>query len=99
LSASKDCENPLRGAAGDGSGAYRSIPCAEYSEYELAIMHDLRLHLSWVEGNVIYHRVVEPADLETRDGAEYLIALDDDGVPLRIRLDMIRRRRPAGAPT
>jgi len=80
----------------DGAGEYRAIPCGEYSEYELAIMHRERWRLSWVEDNVIFDRVVAPLDLETCRGAEYLIAVDEAGSRLRIRLDRIRRHRPAG---
>lgn len=76
---------------------YQPISCASYDEYEIAIMHHARLHLTWLEGNVIYDQVVTPVDLRTHEGSEYLILRDADGGRREIRLDHIRRMLPLPA--
>ena len=74
---------------------YTPIECSEYSRYELAILHRRRLRLSWrdTEGTV-HVAVLQPLDLETRAGEEFLIARDPGGHRLRLRLDYIRRMEP-----
>ena len=47
---------------------YVPIPCARYSEYELAILHRQRLRLVWSDGNVIHDQTVLPLDLRTMKG-------------------------------
>ncbi len=53
-------------------------------------MHRRRLRLTWHVDNVVYHRIVEPIDLQTRDGEEFLI-YGKGGKTLSIRLDQIRK--------
>ena len=74
---------------------YTPIPCADYSLYELAIMHHQRLCLIWREANVVYDQIVTPLDLETRAGEEFLVCRNRIDEMLRIRLDRIRRMTPA----
>lgn len=74
---------------------YAPIPCALYSEYELAILHRKPLRLRWREDNVIHARVVLPLDLETRHHQEFLLGRAERGERLRIRLDRIIMMEPA----
>lgn len=69
---------------------YIPIPCSQYDRYEVAIMHRRRLRLTWHVDNVVYRRIVEPIDLQTRDGEEFLIC-GKGGETLSIRLDQIRK--------
>lgn len=71
-------------------GGYRPIPCALYSQYEVAIMHREQLRLHWRDAEGLDHidRVM-PRDLQTRDHCEYLIAENGEGQELQIRLDRI----------
>jgi Rho-binding antiterminator len=72
-----------------GAG-YVPIPCARYDFYEIAIMHRSRLRLGWQDGKVSYEQEVTPLNLETRDGEEFLILCDADGIRREVRLDRIR---------
>lgn len=72
---------------------YRPVPCARHSEYELAALRGEWLNLSWQSDGQIRHACLQPQDLETRDGAEYLLARDRQGHAHRIRLDRIREAR------
>ena len=76
---------------------YHPISCASYDEYEIAIMHHARLHLTWQENNVIYDQTVTPLNLRTEAGAEYLILCDASGSTREVRLDHIRRMTPLTA--
>ncbi len=74
---------------------YRPIDCGLYSRYEVAIMHRDWLKLSWRDAEGMNHlEVLRPVDLETRDGAEYLIAHNRNGDRFRLRLDRIDRVDP-----
>ncbi len=53
-------------------------------------MHRRRLRLTWYADNVVYRRIVEPIDLQTRDGEEFLIC-GKGGETFSIRLDQIRK--------
>ena len=79
---------------------YQPISCANYDQYEIAIMHHACLRLTWQEDNVIYDQVVTPLNLRTQGGAEYLILRDATGAAREVRLDHIRRMQalPAGGP-
>jgi len=75
---------------------YRPIPCALYSRYELAVLRHVRLTVAWRdEAGGTHLERLEPLDLETRDGAEYLLARAvPGGAPRRLRLDRILRAEP-----
>ncbi len=78
---------------------YRPIDCADYSRYELAILRRQTLLLSWCDETLMVHlEVVEPKDLQTRAGEEFLIARRRDGRRLRVRLDRILAIRQPGGP-
>ena len=82
---------------------YIPVPCAVHSHYERAILQRRWLRLAW-NGSKDMRRIehLQPRDLRTRGGAEYLIARSPNGVTRAIRLDRIRRAeivsRPAGHP-
>ena len=71
---------------------YTPIDCGLHSAYELAIVHAKRLRIYWRHKNGQLHvEVVKPRDLQTRNHAEYLIAQQQDGAQLELRLDCLRR--------
>lgn len=72
---------------------YRSISCANYDEYEIAILHHQHLHLVWHDGNAIHDQVITPLDLRTAQGEEYLVLRLASGETTEIRLDHIRRSK------
>lgn len=74
---------------------YVPIACDLHSEYELAILHRRPLHLVWSENNVIHEEAVLPLDLKTEHHEEFLLCRAKDGSTHRIRLDQIRRVKPA----
>ena len=74
---------------------YKPIPCTEYDVYEIAIMQGRRLRLTWREANVIYWQIVNPLDLETLNGEEFLIFRAMGGKTFSTRLDHIRKIEPA----
>lgn len=70
---------------------YQPIACASYDQYEIAILHKRKLQLTWQEGNVTYSQVVEPLNLRTAQGEEFLILRLPGGETREVRLDHIRR--------
>ena len=72
---------------------YRSIACATYDEFEIAILHHQHLHLVWHDGNAIHDQVITPLDLRTAQGEEYLVLRLASGETTEIRLDHIRRSK------
>lgn len=70
---------------------YKPISCANYDQYEIAILHGSKLHLTWQIDNVIYNQVVTPLNLRTAHGEEFLILRLADGATAQVRLDHIRR--------
>ena len=72
-------------------GDYKPISCASYDQYEIAIMHKQKLHLSWHEDNVVFDQIVTPLNLRTARGKEFLILRTADGDTREVRLDHIRR--------
>jgi Rho-binding antiterminator len=70
---------------------YTPIDCGLYSQYELAILHHRRLRISWRDNQGETHiGILTPRDLQTREGAEFMIAEDQDGQSLELRLDWIQ---------
>jgi len=70
---------------------YKPISCASYDQYEIAILHGSKMHLTWQTDNVIYDQVVTPLNLRTALGAEYLTLCLASGETAEVRLDHIRR--------
>ena len=78
----------------DSDKPYQPIPCATYSEYELAIMQHRHLQLAWRDAHDLEHiSQLQPLDLKTENHGEYLLAQDHEGQTLKIRLDWIRQYR------
>jgi len=70
---------------------YKPIPCGVYDAYEIAIMHGELIRLVWKnESNQHNISVLKPLDLQTHEGAEFLIAETDAGETLHLRLDYIQ---------
>ena len=70
---------------------YLPVPCELHSQYELAIMQRQTLKLVWRDGQQTHISTVAPLDLQTRQGQEFLIAKDQQGQRLQIRLDYIQQ--------
>ena len=73
---------------------YEPIACHLHDTYEIAIMGQRRLQLRWRDGDSEHSESVLPLDLRTADSAEWLLARDDHGEQLLIRLDWISDARP-----
>jgi transcriptional antiterminator Rof (Rho-off) len=75
---------------------YRPVDCALHSEYELAIMQQRRLHLTWQGNDATTHiEVIMPTDLYTPQGEEYMVITRGNGQVEDIRLDRIIRYHDA----
>jgi Rho-binding antiterminator len=70
---------------------YKPVSCANYDQYEIAILHGSKMHLTWQTDNIIYDQVVTPLNLRTARGAEYLLLRLASGEAAEVRLDHIRR--------
>lgn len=69
---------------------YQPIACETYSQYELAIMHRESLRIAWRDDQGHSHlSTITPTDLQTKNHEEFLLATDQQGKALRIRLDRI----------
>ena len=75
---------------------YKPIDCGLHSTYELLIMQHRSCRLGWHDANGTVHiQVVTPTDLYTRDGEEFMVVADTNGVTQEIRLDRLRHCTPA----
>ena len=72
---------------------YKPIACANYDQYEIAILHAAKMRLTWQIGNVIYDQVITPLNLRTAHSEEYLILRLACGETVEVRLDHIRRSK------
>ena len=71
--------------------SYKPIPCAVYDTYEIAILHGELLQLVWKDEMARHNiKLLKPLDLQTHEGAEFLIAQTDEGKTLQLRLDRIQ---------
>ncbi|QKT03325.1 transcriptional antiterminator, Rof [Ectothiorhodospiraceae bacterium 2226] len=69
---------------------YVSMPCEQYAELELAIMHRERLRVAWRgDDGSSFVGLLDPRDLQTESGAEFLLGVLPDGKSVRLRLDHI----------
>jgi len=79
----------------DDNKPYQAISCADYSKYELWIMHRRNLKVAWKDETGQEHLgILQPLDLRTRNKQEFLIAQLPQGDKVQIRLDMITRCNP-----
>jgi len=69
---------------------YKPIACALHDEYEIAIMHRQKLTITWLDDNGCSHQsLVLPVDTRVENAEEFLIAEEEGGDRLKIRLDRI----------
>ena len=70
---------------------YKPVSCANYDQYEIAILHGSKMHLTWQTANITYDQVVTPLNLRTAHGEEYLLLRHASGETVEVSLDHIRR--------
>jgi len=71
---------------------YTPIDCHLHSDYELAIIQNKKLRISWRDQSGQHHiEVLKPCDLLTRNREEFLIVENLQGQRLEIRLDYIAK--------
>lgn len=75
--------------------AYQPIACHLHDVYESAIVSRQSLNLRWLQDGIEQQQTVRPRDLNTRDGAEWLLAETRHGDTLNLRLDWIIQVSPA----
>ncbi len=68
---------------------YTPIPCRVHERLEFAVLRRLSLRLRWRDASGSHAAVVEPLDVTTRDGAEWLTLRRPDGAVVEVRLDRI----------
>lgn len=69
---------------------YQPISCINHERLEYAVLTRHKLDLTWQAPNEAAQRsVLMPLDVQTRDGAEWLMAGDGQGHQYVIRLDWI----------
>jgi Rho-binding antiterminator len=74
---------------------YEPIACSLYDVLEIAIMHRSRLAARWREPDGSRGEgTLRPLDLRVRDGAEWLLARDERGMDVEVRLDRLESARP-----
>ncbi len=64
---------------------YQTISCEAHSMYELAIMRGQSIQVS-IDGDM---KIIQPKDILTKTGAEYLIFVDENNVQQELRADLI----------
>ncbi len=79
---------------------YVPIACAEHERLEFAVLRRqrLRLHLRGEDGTE-RELIVLPTDVQTRDRAEWLSYLGEDGGAGIVRLDRIISAQPVNPPS
>ena len=74
----------------DNTDIYQPVSCELHSQFELAIMHKNKLQIIYkAENNSTITDIITPLDVQTKNKAEYLIALSPANKNLTIRLDVI----------
>ena len=73
---------------------YKPIACALHDQYEIAIMRRQKLSITWLDDSGCSHdSLVLPVDTRVENGEEFLVAEEEGGKRLTIRLDRIEIRR------
>ena len=76
------------------SKRYVPVTCELYNQYELMILRGQALRIAWYGARGIARiEILEPLNLRTRSGGEYLIARDRLGQRRVMRLDRISNAR------
>jgi len=66
---------------------YNAISCQLHSELELIIMHKNQIQIELEQSKYL----INPYDIKTEKGkGEFLLAIDENGVDMTIRLDHIK---------
>jgi Rho-binding antiterminator len=74
---------------------YEPIECGLHSEYELAIMHQIKVMLSWQEtGKTTQTEEVKPINMIVRDKQEFIKVRTNNNKDIEIRLDNIVAFKP-----
>lgn len=74
---------------------YIPILCALHDSYELACLRNLVDLVSWQDSDGhILRKKLRYLTIDTCNGEEFLLAADENGKQLRIRLDMIQSTPP-----
>lgn len=73
---------------------YMPIACAFHERLEFAVLRRARLNLTYRDMNGEHTARVRPTDVATRDGAEWMTFVTDDGAERVVRLDRIVRADP-----
>jgi Rho-binding antiterminator len=68
---------------------YQPIPCIQHEQLEYSVLRKQRLQLIYDENGNTLQETVLPLDVNTRNGAEWLLFRREDGSEAEIRLDMI----------
>jgi Rho-binding antiterminator len=76
------------------SDSYQPINCEIHDGYELACIRRAVHTLTWQEGENSQKETLRFLDLEYTGGQEFLIAENQSGEKLRIRLDRITTKLP-----
>jgi len=78
---------------------YQPISCANYDHFEIAILHGQCMRVTWHDEEALVHiEILRPRDLQTRNGAEFLLADTQTGRHIELRLDMIVQAQALGTP-
>jgi Rho-binding antiterminator len=78
---------------------YQPISCANYDHFEIAILHGQCLRITWHDEEGLVHvEILRTRDLQTRNGAEFLLADSQTGQHIELRLDKIVQAQTLGTP-
>ncbi len=73
----------------DRRDPYTPVACVLHERLEFAVLRRLPLLLRWADDTGAHVARVEPLDVTTRDGAEWLTLRLPEGEVLELRLDRI----------
>lgn len=74
--------------------AYQPIACNLHSEYEIAIMRRQFMLICWIDENAKQHNeMLQPYDVLTAQGEEFLLAKTKNKSERKIRLDRIQETK------
>ena len=68
---------------------YVPVACVLHERLEFAVLRRLTLQLRWTDETGSHADSVQPLDVTTRDGAEWLLLRRPDGEVMEVRLDHI----------
>ncbi len=71
------------------SDPYAPVACVLHERLEFSVLRRLTLELRWTDASGTHAARVQPLDVATRDGAEWLTLRRADGEVVQVRLDRI----------